>query len=89
MQVMTGDVRNDGAGFQFGHVEKVGNEAIQPLGFVNDRCQQVGLLFVVQLAGQIAQGSGSAKHRRERRFKVVGYRGRAGPNAGAPSRWCV
>ena len=38
----------------------------------------VRFLFLVQLACEIAQGSGRAKHRRERRFKIMRYRGEEG-----------
>ena len=36
-------VRLDRAGFELGHVEQIGDEAVEPLGFLDDRRKQVGL----------------------------------------------
>ena len=36
-----GAVRRDGAGFEPGHVEQVGDEAVEPLGLVEDRAERV------------------------------------------------
>ena len=38
--VVRREVGRDGAGFQLGHVEKVGDEAVEPLGFVDDGRKQ-------------------------------------------------
>ena len=56
-------VRNDGAGFKLGHVEQVGNEAIEALGLIDHGCQQIVLLLVAQSAGEIAHGRGRAEDR--------------------------
>ena len=60
---------------QLGHVEQVGDEAVEPLGFVDDGGQQVRLLGVAELAADVAQGAGGAEHRGERRLQVVRDRG--------------
>ena len=63
------------AGFKLGHVEQIGDEPVKPLGFVDDRRQQIGLLAVAELVGEIAQGAGRTEHRSQRRFQIVGDRG--------------
>ncbi len=39
-------VRHDGAGLELGHVEQIGDEAVEPLGLVDDGGEQLGLLGV-------------------------------------------
>ena len=41
--VVERSVRRDRAGFEPGHVEQVGDEAVEPLRFVVDRREKVGL----------------------------------------------
>ena len=36
-------IGHNGAGFELGHVEQVGDEAIEPLRFVDDGREQLGL----------------------------------------------
>ena len=38
-------VRHDRAGFQLGHVEQIGDEAVEPLGLVDHGRQQIALLL--------------------------------------------
>ena len=51
-EIVQGGVRHDRAGLQLGHVEQVGDEAVEPLGLVDDRREQLGLFGVAQLARQ-------------------------------------
>ena len=51
-EVMERSVRYDGARLQLCHVEQVGNEAIEPFGFVDNCCQQIGLLSFAEFAGK-------------------------------------
>ena len=43
-EIVQRGVRHDRAGLELGHVEQVGDEAVEPLGFVDDGRQQLGLL---------------------------------------------
>ena len=52
--IMQGNVRRYGAGFELGHVEEVGDEAVETLRFVDDRRQQVGFLSVAELLTNVA-----------------------------------
>ena len=45
-EIVQRGVGHDGAGFELGHVEQVGDEAVEPLGFVDDGREQIGLLGV-------------------------------------------
>ena len=74
-EIVKRHIRSDGSRLQLGHVEQVGDEAVEPLGFVDDRPQQVGLLGGAELFRQIAQRSRCSKHSRKRRLQVVGDRG--------------
>ena len=76
--VVRADVGNDGAGLELGHVEQVGDEAIEALGLVDDGGDQVGLGVVVERGAEVAQRPGRAQHGRERRLQVVRDRGEQG-----------
>ena len=56
-EIVRRGIRHDGAGFQLGHVEQIGDEAVEPLGFVDHGRQQIALLGVAQAAGEIAHAS--------------------------------
>ena len=43
----------DRAGLKSGHVEQIGDEAIEPLQLLNDGCNQLHFAFAVQLRRQI------------------------------------
>src|SRR5215470_1253576 len=73
-EIMQRDVRHDGTRLEPGHVEQIGYEAVEPLGFINDGCQQLSLGTVVERAGEIAQGACRAKDRRQGRLEIVGDR---------------
>ena len=47
-RVLRRGIRYDGAGFQLCHIEQIGDEAIEPLGFVDHGGQQIALLCVGQ-----------------------------------------
>ena len=47
-EIVQRGVRHDRAGFELGHVEQIGDEAVEPLGFVDDGAEQVALLGVGQ-----------------------------------------
>src|ERR1019366_6515212 len=49
-KIMSRHIRHDGARFELRHVEQVRNKAIEPLGFVDNGCQQIGLLRFGELA---------------------------------------
>ena len=66
-------IGDDGTGFELGHVEQIGDEAIEALRLVDDRRQQIGLLG--SSASRVAQRPRRAQHRRERRLQVVRDRG--------------
>ena len=68
-------IRHDGAGFQLGHVEQVGDEPVQPLGFVDHGGEQLVLLRLVEAGAEIAKRAGGAEHRSQRRLQVVRDRG--------------
>ena len=68
-------IRHDGAGFQLGHVEQIGDEAVEPLGFVDHGREQVALLDVREIAGEIAHGRSGAEHGSKRRLEVMRDRG--------------
>ena len=61
-QVVRRGIRHDGAGLELGHVEQVGDEAVEPLGFLDDRGDEIGLGVVVERRRQIAQSSRRAQH---------------------------
>ncbi len=48
----SGAVRHDRAGLEPGHVEQVGDEAVEPLRLVDDRREQVGLLRLGERVGR-------------------------------------
>ena len=68
-------VRDDGAGFELGHVEQIGDEAVEPLGFVDHGGEQLVLLRVVEAGAEIAQGGGGAEHGGQRRLQIMRDRG--------------
>ncbi len=74
-EIVQSGVRHDGAGFELGHVEQVGDEAVEPLGLVDDGRQQIGLLAVAERARQIPQRAGRPENRGERRLEIVRDRG--------------
>ena len=74
-EIVQGDVRRHGAGFELGHVEQVGDEAVEPLRFVDDGRQQIGLLGIAELVADVAQRAGRAEHRGKRRLEIVRDRG--------------
>ena len=74
-EVVQRDIGRDRAGFELGHVEQVGDEAVEPLGFVDDRRQKVRLLGVAELLPEVAQRSRRSEHRGERRLQIMGDRG--------------
>ena len=63
-EVVQRGVRHDGAGLELGHVEQVGDEAVEPLGFVDDGREQVGLRGVVE---RRRRGRAASRPRRARR----------------------
>src|SRR5262249_38215042 len=59
------------AGFGPGHVEQVGEEAVEPSRLIDARRQQIGFLAVAERAGEVPRGTRRAEHRRERRLEIV------------------
>ena len=51
---MYGEIGRDRAGLQFGHVQQIGDEAIEPFGFVDNRTEQIGFFAIIQLAADVA-----------------------------------
>ena len=49
------DVRRDRAGFELGHVEQIGDEAVEPLRLVDDRRQEVRLLAIAELVARMSR----------------------------------
>ena len=49
-EIVRRGIRHDGAGFQLGHVEQIGDEAVEPLGLVDDGCQQIALFGIAESA---------------------------------------
>ena len=43
-EIVQRDVRRDRPGFELGHVEQIGDEPVEPFGFVDDGRQQIGFL---------------------------------------------
>ena len=74
-EIMQRGVRHDGAGFQLGHVEQVCDEAVEPLGLVDDRGEEIGLGMLVQRIRQAPKRACRPEHCRERRLEVVRDRG--------------
>ena len=74
-QIVRRELGRHGAGFELGHVEQIGDEPIEPLGFVDDRRQKLDFFAVGQFVGKVAQRAGRAEHRGQRRFQVVRNRG--------------
>ena len=64
-------IRLDRAGLEPGHVEQVGDEAIEPLRFVDDGCNQIRFASLVQRVGKVSQRAGGSNNRRKRRFQVM------------------
>ena len=75
IELMHTEIRFDRAGFKPCHVEQVGDEAVEPLGFVEDRRQQILLCRLFQSVGEFPERSGRAHDRGERGLQVVRYRG--------------
>ena len=75
VEIVERGVEHEGAGFEPRHVEQIGDEAVEPLGFLDHGADELDLLLVGQRAGKIAQRAGGAEDRRERRLEVVGDRG--------------
>ena len=73
-EIVQRDVRRDGAGFELGHVQQIGDEAVEPLRFVDDGAEQLGFLAGRKLFREIAQRAGRSEHRGERRLEVMGDR---------------
>ena len=71
VQIVKRRLRNDRAGFEPGHVEQVGNEPVEPLRFVDDGRQELGLGGVVERTRKLAQGSGRAQNGGKRRLEIV------------------
>jgi hypothetical protein len=42
-------IRHHGTGLQLGHIQQIGDETVQPLGFVDHRAEQIGLLGLAEL----------------------------------------
>ena len=68
--VVTRRIRHDGAGFQLGHVEQIGDKAVEPLGFVDHGREQIALFRFRKATGQIAHCRGGAEHRSKRRLEL-------------------
>ena len=73
--IVARSVWHDGAGFELGHIQQVGNEAVEPLGLVDHGGQQVTLLRLRKTAGEIAHRRGGAEHGSQRRLEIVRDRG--------------
>ena len=73
--VVQREVRHDGAGLQLGHIEKVGDEAIEPLTFVDNCRKQFRPLGLGKIGRKVSQGSSRTQHRRQRGLEVVRDRG--------------
>ena len=68
-------IRHDRAGFQLGHVEQIGDEAVEPLGLVDHGGEQIALFGVGQGRWRDRAACGGAEHRGERRLEIVRDRG--------------
>src|SRR5258705_11363532 len=77
-EVMQRGVRHHGPRLQFGHVEQVRDEAVEPLGLVNNVSQQVGFLGFGELSCKIPEGAGRSQNRSKWRLEVVRNRGQQG-----------
>ena len=64
-------IRLDRAGLKPGHVEQIGDEAIEPLRLLNDGCNQLHFAFAVQLAGKSLERAGGPENRCKRRLQVM------------------
>ena len=80
-------LRRDGAGFEPGHVEQVGDEAVEALGLVDD-CRTAVRAFSASLSvwPMIAQRAGGAQHGGKRRLADRARSRSAAPSAAARSR---
>ena len=75
-EIVRSRIRHDGAGFELGHVEQVGDEAIEPLGFVDDGREQVGLFGIASAPSTRSRSvPGRPEHGRKRRLEIVRDRG--------------
>ena len=73
-EIVRGPVRGDGAGLEPGHVEQVGDEAVQPFRLSEDGGEEVCAGLLVQVVGKIAQRAGRPDDGGQRRAQVVGDR---------------
>ena len=74
-EVVSCSGRDDGSGFQAGHVEKVRNEAVQALRLVDDRSEEFRLGLIVERTRKVPQGPGGAEDCRQGRLQIVRNRG--------------
>ncbi len=74
-QVVQRRVGRDRAGLELGHVEQIGDEAIEPLRLVDDGGQKLGLGGLAEPAREIAKRAGGAEDGGERRLEIVRDRG--------------
>ena len=74
-EVMQSGVRHDSARFQLGHVEQIGDEAVEPLRFVDDRGEKIGFGMLVQGIRHAPKRSCRPEDCRERRPEVMRDRG--------------
>ena len=74
-EIVQRHIRRNRAGFELGHVEQIGDEAVEPLGFVDDGAEQLGFLACTELVAEIAQRARRAEHGGERRLQIVRDRG--------------
>ena len=75
VEIVERGVQHERAGLEPRHVEQVGDETVEPLGFLDHGADELDLLLVGQRTGEIAQRAGGAEDRGERRLEVVGNRG--------------
>ena len=68
-------VRLHRAGLDPGHVEQIGDEAVQPLGFVDHRREQLAAVLFRQRLRELLQRARRAHDRGERRLQIVRDRG--------------
>src|SRR6185437_9022627 len=76
--VVTRHVGLDRAGLELGHVEQIGDKAVEPLRLVEDGGDEIDLGLVVELKRQILERPGSANDRGQRGLQVVGNGGEKG-----------
>jgi hypothetical protein len=73
-EILGRTVGRDGAGLEAGHVEEVGDEAVEALGLGEEGAEELDAVRFAEVLGEVAERAGRADDRRERRAEVVRHR---------------